>query len=1098
MTTACPPDPAVRAYLLGELPPAELDAVARHLEGCPRCDARAAALDTGADRVVAALRRTAGSVGPAGPGAPPTAVGEYQILAEVGRGGMGVVYHARHVRLNRQAAVKMILSGRYASPEDQMRFRIEGELLARLRHPNVVEVYETGQHAGRPFLALEWVGGGTLEKLLAGPPLPPGRAAELAERLAEAVQHAHQNGVIHRDLKPANVLLAEDGTPKVTDFGLARPLAADAAGLTATGTVMGTPSYMAPEQARGDRAVGPAADVYALGAVLFALLTGRPPFQGPTPVDVLLAVMEDPPPSASQLRRGLPRDLDTIARRCLEKDPARRYPSAGELAADLRRWRTGRPILARPVPFWERAYRFARRHPAPTAAATLTAAAVVGAFVWVEQSREAEAVAREREAGARRAAERGERAAREAGTAEADARRLAERREALAAADRAVLRCEAGELPQGLAGFAHALELAERSGDADLARAVRVNQTAWAVRVPRQVRMFDPPNPGYAIRTAAFLDGGRTLATGGGDHGLVKLWPVAGGPPRELPRPTWLLRRPDASAVFPDPAGQVLYVAQGDNRIRRWNPVNLAPAGPDLLFAGLNTSIQDAAISPDGGRLAAGEERGTARVWDAATGRPLGPDLVHTPPGKPSDGREAVTAVAFAGPDTLLTGGRKNGVIVWDLPAGTERTRFDPGSDVFRLAVSPDGQTVVVGCEAEASAWLVRDPTRPVRVWPHPARVEGVAVSPDGRLAATGDHAGNVRVWELATGEPFARFRHPDQVRLLRFTPDGRGLVVGGRDGTSALWELPAWPTLAHGRLPGVRNVPGAGITPDGRVWAVSTAGLHIWEVRGEALTVVSRPLRPTTASKTVVWSGAVSPDGKLAATGGWFGDTTRVWDVASGRPVGTPLPHQDPVAAVGFLPDGRTLFTCQDDRSAGRVQWWRVVGDDRVVPVPGWPPLTDALCVAPHADGRRVLVGRRAGQPTGLWEVATGAAAGPPLPHPAAVTAAAVSPEGTMAATGGQEGGVRVWDLATGQVLGRPGFHTDRVNRIAWGPAGTLATASDDGTARVWDVRTMLPLGPPLRHPTAVGSVAYDPAGRRLVTVSRAGGVSVWPAESP
>jgi serine/threonine-protein kinase len=292
----------------------------------------------------------------------------YEVEAVLGHGGMGVVYKARQRALNRLVAVKVLLAGPFAGPAELGRFRRETMALACLRHPNIVQVYDAGELEGRPYFIMELIEGGSLAQKLAGTPQAARRAAAMLSTLAKAVQVAHQSGIIHRDLKPGNILLADDGTPKVTDFGLARRLEGDA-GLTQTGVRLGTPSYMAPEQARGDtRAIAPAVDVYALGAILYELLTGRPPFRAETPGETALQVISQEPVPPARLNARVPRDLDTICLKCLEKDPRKRYARAGDLAADLERFLKNEPILARPVGLGHRAGRWMRRHPGLTAA----------------------------------------------------------------------------------------------------------------------------------------------------------------------------------------------------------------------------------------------------------------------------------------------------------------------------------------------------------------------------------------------------------------------------------------------------------------------------------------------------------------------------------------------------------------------------------------------------------------------------------------------------------------------------------------------------------------------------------------------------------
>lgn len=326
---------------------------------------------------------------------PPDAIAGYELLGEVGRGGMGVVYKARQRRPDRIVALKMLLAGRHAGSKERTRFLYEAEAIAQLQHPHIVPLYEAGQHGELPYFTLEFISGGSLSNLLKASPLLPADAARMIEQLADAMHYAHQRGIIHRDLKPANVLLSTGGTtdrermgqnlsgtqssfiscvPKITDFGLAKNIA-DASTVTSTGAVFGTPSYMAPEQASGDvKQVGAAADVYALGAILYECLTGRPPFRGPTPAETLLQVLSQEPAPPSILQRSVPRDLETICLKCLRKEPQRRYTSALELAEDVRRFRANEPIKARPVGRIERGVKWCRRHPG---VASLTAAVVL-------------------------------------------------------------------------------------------------------------------------------------------------------------------------------------------------------------------------------------------------------------------------------------------------------------------------------------------------------------------------------------------------------------------------------------------------------------------------------------------------------------------------------------------------------------------------------------------------------------------------------------------------------------------------------------------------------------------------------------------------
>jgi hypothetical protein len=301
----------------------------------------------------------------------------YEILGELGRGGMGIVYLARRLGLNRLCAVKMIRDGADARPEALRRFFTEAEAVARLRHPSIVQIYHIGHAGGLPFVELEYLAGGSLDRTMDGTPWEAAKAAGLVEVVARTIAEAHRRGIVHRDLKPANILLDHDGRPKLGDFGLAKILDSDDA-LTATHMVLGSPRYMAPEQAEGStRLIGRSTDVYALGAILYELLTGRPPFEAASVLATLALIQQTDPVPPSQFRPGLPRDLETICLKCLEKVPAERYATAEALADDLRRYLSHEPIRARPAPAWERAGKWARRRPTLAASLALNAAAIL-------------------------------------------------------------------------------------------------------------------------------------------------------------------------------------------------------------------------------------------------------------------------------------------------------------------------------------------------------------------------------------------------------------------------------------------------------------------------------------------------------------------------------------------------------------------------------------------------------------------------------------------------------------------------------------------------------------------------------------------------
>jgi serine/threonine protein kinase/WD40 repeat protein len=1124
----CPPDPHLKAFLAERLSPAVCETLEEHLAGCTRCQQRLQELtndpipepwrellthgperDSPAD--AAWIRRLEGLSPPAllaesvaegkakmpsgngsraeggtAPAAWPIVPG-YEVLGELGRGGMGVIYKARQTGLNRIVALKMILAGAHASPEAIGRFRREAEAVARLVHPHIVQIYDVGAHDGEPFFSLEYVEGGNLAERLNGTPLPARRAAELTQTLAQAIEFAHQQGIVHRDLTPSNVLLTADGTPKISDFGLAKFLFGGDASPTRTGTVLGTPSYMAPEQAQANKpAVGPATDVYALGAILYELLTGRPPFNAETPLHTALQVVSQEPVPPSRLHAKVPHDLETICLTCLHKEPSKRYRTAQLLADDLGRFLQDQPIRARRAGAVERCWRWCRRNPiVATQAAAVAVLVVTLISSTLIQNSQLSAALRVSDAASREAKERLWESLRDRAQALRMSRRAGQRVDSLRSIQEAMhlplppghsmneLRTEAiaalalpdVEMVHEWAGMpANTVGLAF-DGNLERYAWLATDGTVSLRRVSDDTEIYRWHEPAEGVwleneSNLRFSLDGRFLSIRHPASGRLVVLQLAGSEPVRCFSGTQAQGRwamdfsPDSKwfaylltdtriAVVDLTSGQVHYLPPTgvEQRYIKFAPdgrrfalgvrradkslieVRDAATGHVQQTLPHPTEVTHPAWHPDGRTLATCCDDHLIRLWDVPTG-----ELLRVLKGHKNLGLRC--AFTHTG-DRLVSNDWHDLLRVWELSSGRQLFSF-PAAGFSWMRVSPDDRISAynaVGRKLQVLRLYRGREYRTINLGgsnSSRAPAGSSVVHPDGRLLAAAIGDGSLSLVDLMTGREVVNL--PSRLGLpLRWQPSG-DLLTAGTGG------FVRWPVRQSDEGRGTRDEKNPSSVPR----HLSLVPRH--------LSLFLGPPEPLVSNFRFRGGCATSADGRCLAIPN-FNRGAVVLHRDPSAPTITLQPQQD-VRHCAVSPDGRWVATGSHGNTDGLgAKVWEAATGTLVkeLHVPG------SCMVAFSPDGRWLLT---TGGGCRLWEVGSWNE-GPNIGGPGGCFA----PDGRLLAVEDSAGAIRLVHAENGTELARLEAPAQtRLGPSCFTPDGAclIATGLDTRALHVWDLRAI------------------------------------------
>jgi WD40 repeat protein/serine/threonine protein kinase len=1044
--------------------------------------------------------------------APGTVIDKYKLLEKIGEGGMAVVYMAEQEKpIRRKVALKIIKLG-MDTKSVIARFEAERQALALMDHPNIAKVLDAGAtETGRPYFVMDLVPGLPITEYCDKNRLSIEERLRLFISVCNAVQHAHQKGIIHRDIKPSNIIVTQhDGqpVPKVIDFGIAKATnqrLTEKTLFTRHAHIIGTPAYMSPEQAElSDLDVDTRTDIYSLGILLYELLTGTTPFddaqlreagylqmqkiiceQEPTKPSTKLSTLGETltdvakwhncsPAMMPKLVRG---DLDWIVMMALEKKRTRRYDTASALAMDIQRHLNHEPVQAAAPSFSYKLRKFVIRHRVAVTASSLVAVALLAAAVistvyarYAENARKDAVTARQE---------------------------ISVRLVRLAVAN-GMRHQEAGDLLSSLPWFTEALRLDESNAARQELHRIQIHSALS--QCPKLVRMWYHEQPvtfqtwSLSLRVcinAAFSPDGRYVVAPSGNMGqdiwTARVWDTTTGQvvhvlTHELPV-LHAIFSPDGRFIA---TASGVYVGGNEGFAYVWDTQTGERISPGLKHDG---AVLRVSFSPDGGRVATASMDKTARVWDVRTGEPITPPIKHALAVSnicfSPDGQSVVTAGRVSGEGTDINGGAR----IWDAVTGRPLTPplETSGFGLFHASFSPDGRRIVTA-GGEARIWDTAS-GKLLTTLPHRDIVWHASFSPDGRRVVTASADETAQVWDAATGSPVgAPLRHLSGVAQASFSPDSRYVVTAGWDRTARVWETstgrPITLPLKHGG-----DVMCAAFSPDGhRIVTASTDLLvRIWDLSN--LKRTSRLLRISNLEFDGQISATFSPDGRRFLTASSDG-TARVWNTITFEPVTPQLKHKGAIHHAVFSRNGLRVLTTSAD---GTARVWNTANGEPISPV-----LKHGNGIVFHGsfspDGSHVVTAGADGTAK-VWDVQSGDTIAM-FKHNGRVLVARFSPDGDRVLTCSDDATAQIWNAATGIPVIAALEHKSRVIYAVFSPDGhKVLTTSTDGTAQIWDAATGEPTGEPLWHGQAVYHGAFSPDGRRVVTTSDDNTARVWDA---